>query len=400
MQDLMIITGIFISYVAAFYCAKGLSNSKTYAGLDQRAGRVNVLDGLRGYLALGVFIHHAIMYFYYLGSGDYVRPIQDYSENLGKVSVAIFFIITGFLFTSKLLKLGNKISWYSVYKSRVFRLVPLYLFAVVIISIVVFFETNGALQVSQNELIKDYIKWALFHGDTINGYQGTGMVISGVDWSLKYEWLFYLSLPLVSVLLRVKPLISFVLVGTISLLGSMYPEYYFTFNSRYLLLFFIGGVVAKVQYKKPSTTQAKSRWGQVVFISALLASMIYSHTLDAIHTLMSGILFYCLISGYSQFNILFKKESIILGEISYSIYLLHGMVLYALFYGHSTFSWLADMPLSYFLVIMPAISALVVIVSHLTFKYIEQPGLALGKHKLFNINKVSVILHSAKTQQS
>ena len=398
MPDIVIILGIVLSYIAAFYAAKGLINSPIYHDIEHRSGRVNVLDGVRGYLALGVFIHNGIMYFYYLGSGDYARLIQDYVENLGKVSVAIFFIITGFLFTSKLLKLGDNINWYSVYKSRVFRLVPLYLFAVIVISLVVVYETNATLQVSHNELFKDYIKWALFHGDKINGYESTGMVISGVDWSLKYEWLFYLSLPFVAILLRLNSMISFAFVGVISLLGSIYPDYYFTFNSRYLLVFFIGGLVAKAQHKS-NKTFPKSRLGQIIFMSLVAASMAYNKTLDTLHMIICGLMFYCLISGFSRFNIFSNKASAILGEISYSIYLLHGMILYGLFYTHNTFSWLATMPKSYFLVIIPSISVLVVIISHLTYRFIERPGLALAKSTLFNTNQVTVILHSANDRR-
>ena len=327
MQNLIIVSGIILSYIAAFGCARYLKNASEYRDVAQRKGRFNVLDGLRGYLALGVFIHHGIMYFYFLQTGDYVRPAQDFSENLGKVSVAIFFIITGFLFTTKLLHLGRNVDWYMLFKSRLFRLVPLYAAVVVIISIIVYVETNGTLQVSSQELVKDYIKWALFHGDTINDYQGTGMIISGVDWSLKYEWLFYLCLPLVALLLRANSLILFALVGIIAILGSQTPDYYFTFNSRYFLLFFIGGLIARAQFRHSDSEINKSVLGQVLFVVLLALCLGYQNTLDTMHTMLIGLLFYFLLTGISQFTLLMRKESIILGEISYSIYLIHGIVL-------------------------------------------------------------------------
>jgi len=180
--------GILLSILAAYAAAYSLKELPVYQELRSRSQRFIALDGLRGYLALGVYLHHAVMYWYLFQTGEFSRPPEDIIQNLGKVSVAIFFLITGFLFTNKLLTTKDKIDWIKLYKGRIERLLPLYVFVLIIIASVVLIRTNAQLQVTDVRLVKDVLKWLLFHGGTVNGYADTGMIIAGVDWSLKYEW--------------------------------------------------------------------------------------------------------------------------------------------------------------------------------------------------------------------
>ena len=64
--------------------------------------RTSPLDGLRGILALSVLVHHFyITYMWKTGIG-WIPPSIDYLNNLGTMSVSFFFLITAFLFLSKI----------------------------------------------------------------------------------------------------------------------------------------------------------------------------------------------------------------------------------------------------------------------------------------------------------
>ena len=54
------------------------------------------IDGLRGYLAFGVFVHHAIITLIFLRTGVFDFPPSNFYSQLGQGSVALFFMITGF----------------------------------------------------------------------------------------------------------------------------------------------------------------------------------------------------------------------------------------------------------------------------------------------------------------
>jgi tRNA A-37 threonylcarbamoyl transferase component Bud32 len=76
------------------------------------------IDGLRGYLAFGVFVHHSIITWIFLRTGVIDFPPSNFYSMLGQGSVALFFMITGFLFWSRLLAQGRNHDWLAFGVSR------------------------------------------------------------------------------------------------------------------------------------------------------------------------------------------------------------------------------------------------------------------------------------------
>ena len=129
-----------IAFLVSMLVAKMIGRHKLYSFLSSRSGRYGTLDGLRGYLALSVVFHHYVITWYWKVGGSWGRPPEDYFQNYGKIGVAIFFMITGFLFISKVMGSAGKLNWFMLYESRIFRIFPLYIFAVAIISVVVLYK--------------------------------------------------------------------------------------------------------------------------------------------------------------------------------------------------------------------------------------------------------------------
>lgn len=67
------------------------------------ASRTMTIDGLRGYLAVGVFIHHAVIYYRYLTERIWDNPASSLYTQLGSINVSLFFMITGYLFWGKII---------------------------------------------------------------------------------------------------------------------------------------------------------------------------------------------------------------------------------------------------------------------------------------------------------
>jgi len=87
-------------------------------------------------------------------------------------------------------------------------------------------------------------------------------------------------------------------------------------------------------------------------------------------------------SGNSIFGILSLRASVLLGEISYSIYLLHGVVLYFIFTYWSP-TEISNLTLSEYALFLPIVSLVVVAVSTITFLIIERPAIKAGKNFTF-----------------
>ena len=370
---------ITILSFSAFFCFGYIfTNHPIFKFLIQRKNRFDSIDGLRGYLALSVFIHHFVLTWYWKNTGEWGRPPEAYFQNLGKFGIAVFFMITGFLFISKIISSNKPIDWYRLYQSRVFRIFPLYLFVIVLITIVILFQSNFQINVDVFTLLKSYFRWFIFHGNIINDYSETRRIIAGVDWTLKYEWLFYALLPLIALVIRQGKL-AIILVCLGLLILFLYPvriEYFYTL---YFILFAIGGGAAALS----NELKKQEKWinhplCSLFTLVALIAAVFHPNTFSSIHVLLMTLFFVPITLGNNLFGLLNARPSIFLGEISYSIYLLHGAVLYTLF---SIINFdIGHLPLTSALMWLPIIGLIVVFLSTIAYLLIERPFIQYGKN--------------------
>ena len=98
--------------------------------ISPQTGRFKSIDGLRGYLAFFVFIHHSAIWYFLLREHQWGLPPSRVYSHFGPTSVSLFFMITSFLFFSKLIEAkGKNIDWLKLYTSRFLRIFPLYIFS-------------------------------------------------------------------------------------------------------------------------------------------------------------------------------------------------------------------------------------------------------------------------------
>jgi len=378
MDDL---TKIFISIVAmvvAYVLAQGVVRLRAFDYLSSRRGRFGAVDGLRGYLALFAFIHHFVLTWYWRNTGDWNYLPESYFNNIGYVGVHIFFMITGFLFVSKLLRDSGNTNWFRLYKSRIFRIYPLYLVALVVISFIVFYQSSFQVNVEPLKIIKQYVKWFIYHGSTINDFGNTTQINAGVHWTLKYEWVFYLSLPFIAAVMARGSVAVVVLLLSVWVL-FFYPQQIVSISTFYFLLFAVGGLTAYFSLLElPFAERMKSAGWSVAAILGLLAGIFYPDSQSLVHVLSISLFFVPVALGNDMFGLFMNRASILLGEISYSIYLLHGIVLYVLF-SLVLSQYPVNTSLFDFLYVMPLVSLLVIITSTLTFLMIEKPCINYGR---------------------
>jgi peptidoglycan/LPS O-acetylase OafA/YrhL len=175
------------------------------AGSRLRIGRIAALDGLRGVAALVVVIHHTLLL-----SNQFIRPYRDPEPNSfgdvywwltytplhvlwdGAAAVFVFFVLSGFVLA--LPSRSRPINWRSYYPARLIRLyVPVWaavgIAVVWTVSITHSAEgsswLSGHAPLSPSGILRDVT--------LVLGRPGS--VIS-VLWSLKWEVIFSLLLPL------------------------------------------------------------------------------------------------------------------------------------------------------------------------------------------------------------
>jgi peptidoglycan/LPS O-acetylase OafA/YrhL len=122
----------------------------------------------------------------------------------GQASVMFFFMITGFLFWSKAITSRGRPIWRVLYINRYFRIAPLYFFATSLMLLIVLGASNFHLRVSFLTFAQEIWPLSLagfYSADApINTYPSPSLILAGVTWTLRFEWLFYLLILPVSAL--------------------------------------------------------------------------------------------------------------------------------------------------------------------------------------------------------
>ncbi len=116
---------------------------------------------------------------------------------------------------------------------------------------------------------------------------------------------------------------------------------------------------------------------------AIAFSLFYPNTLDIVHVLSISFFFILVTLGNDMFGLFSLKSSQFLGEISYSIYLLHGIVLY-LSFKYFFFVNIRNVTLISYLKYMPVLGLAVIILSSLTYVFIEKPGIDFGRRYILS----------------
>jgi peptidoglycan/LPS O-acetylase OafA/YrhL len=288
------------------------------ASTATKDARIADLDALRGLAALAVVLfHYTTRYDALYGHGS--RPWLDLPW--GHFGVQLFFGISGFVI---FMTLDRTRSLADFAVSRASRLYPAYWTAMVA-------TTAVMLVAGRNELL---VSPAIFAANftMLQSFAGLPSV-DGVYWTLAVELAFYVAMAALWQL-RLLGRIELILLGWISLkwvwtfapaLAGVEPSWLLgALLVQQHIPFFAIGIVA---YRLRSGT-ADPRWPAAVIAAALVtvaACDDFAHLLVA--ALTAGVLLLVALRGLEQLT---ARLLVWLGSISYSLYLLHQYIGFAL----------------------------------------------------------------------
>lgn len=308
-----------------------------------QTNRLDKLDAWRAICCLGVLWIHC----WHLNGSI---PISFFGLNIAKPlsllgnGVDFFFVISGFCMYYFYINKLNRFSL-NVYKnfilSRLYRIMPVYSFSL-IIYILVFFN--------QQDFAKS-IELFMANLFLLQNFS-TDLEVSSHFWSIATEWHFYIAFPLILYInFNKKNFIGYFIILTIAiLLMGIYALTVNKNNDLHLPVRFVEfscGIIMAYYYKSKNILESKS-YLKLILGFVLLFLGRYLNT-DSILNYSSNNLCYSItkILGYSLltsgfavilfltidyksniFNFLKWKPLIFVGKISYSFYLWHGIVLY------------------------------------------------------------------------
>lgn len=284
-------------------------------------------------------------------------------------------MITAFLFWGRVLDEKFNLNWKEFYIGRLFRITPLYWLAVIFLFVLLAVKTNFNIHVPLKDLVEQVFIWIL-PGTVkiqplINGYEHTRTLIAGVTWTLYYEWLFYLFLPVMVIFARRKTIYVLLPIIIAFLFAHKIEKFLFA-------MFLIGMLSAEIIRKIPKINgdgKLKSAIA-LMFICATLFGAKTAYSWSSV--ILLGAFFYLVSSGASLFGLLKTKSAIRLGHISYGIYILQGAVLTVILSPVFLGDFSKNGPMQFWLT-NAVIAFTLVVISALAYFFIEKPGIRLGK---------------------
>jgi len=320
-------------YATSAKVAVGWGNT-TRAGV--KPPRCDALDGFRGLLAMGVFLHHALFFWPHFLHGQGWRDPTP-ARLFGDSRVVLFFMMTSLIFYGRLLDSGREgVDWLRLFVSRLLRLGPVYWLAMLlmfgVVAVATIWHVDGAgtgiVQRTWSDILRSVEIWlgfSMLGMPPIDAYMNTRLIVAGVTWTLPFEWAFYFVLPALALPFRIAmPLWALVLgLGGVMWLFAWAPDPLFAGP-------YLGGMAAALLVRMPRLAPLlRSRPAAVFALLGMTGVMCLFQTVYAFWPMLLLALTLAIVAaGNSLFGLLTLRFARWLGTLSYGIYLLHGLVLY------------------------------------------------------------------------
>lgn len=356
--------------------------------------RLAYLDALRGFAALYVVVHHVnLMPKPALLVPDWLKALVGF----GGSGVTLFFIVSGFSMCLSWERHAATASPFkSFYVNRLTRIAPLFYFWLVlaILRDVVFkgpAGLHGTFEICAN---------ALFLFNLYEPFQ-TGIVWA--SWTIGVEMLFYAVFPFIkragfdnlmkTSLLLALSLAVVVMTRDITAAAphAAQPSLRTLFDGLgffFALPVFLMGVVT---YHVHDLLQiAKTGSPRIWLVRLLLPSALVALSMLAAYHPTGEVWYYMAAVGYSMLllgfsawgrNMIVNPFTSYLGKISYSLYLNHPTLVFILIPVYLAIYKLGFGTVVAFFMCATLTAIILVPISHLTFRFIETPGMAWGKRR-------------------
>ncbi|HEO8932587.1 TPA: acyltransferase [Serratia marcescens] len=316
------------------------------------SGQINSVQILRGIAALVVILYHTNHKTIHLGMQ------ADNVFSWGEIGVDIFFIISGFIM---MLVTEKQISKLKFFKDRVTRIIPAY-WTVTLIALIAFLLAPSLVNSSGGEtgVVQSFTLIKI-------PYDIKFLVQNG--WTLTFEFFFYIILAFFINQERVRKLgfslLAFIIIDMLFATINKDAESFLNDPIKYEFIF-----GASLYLILSGTLREKLTGIAFIIIAALSAtsmSFTYTRTIEAG---LPALIFVLTIISIERVLISHKdkvKPMLYLGEISYSLYLVHPFVIQAIAIAAKKIKYLQNTSVFFLLVIVVSIIA-----SHVFYMIIEK----------------------------
>lgn len=300
----------------------------------QNHNTIESMEGLRAFAAFMVFlVHYAAQALAWVPTRTFEAEFIFYIRYFGATGVDFFFILSGYLIYGMLINKDLRLNSYI--KRRLKRIYPTFLSVMFVYLILSFIFPNESKLPGGTVENTIYILQCLL---LLPGVFDIKPIMS-VAWTLSYEMLFYLLVPIVITALRIKrwPESRRVLFLVIIAVTGFYISLDYPTHVR--MLMFVSGMLI---FELKKNTSFHIRFNNPLLILILTFSLMFlvryhfstNYKVASVVIMFFGYGTVCLLS-FNKNNNLGKLFSHYMmrwfGNMSYSYYLIHGLTLKVLF---------------------------------------------------------------------
>lgn len=305
--------------------------------------RIPELDGLRGIAILLVVSFHYLNNQLINNESNLARIIAKITS-FGWTGVDLFFVLSGFLIGSILIRTRDSENYFKTFfMRRLLRIVPNYyllLFIYLFINAIGYFDTNDFL--TGNKVIPFWSYFAMLHNLFMSKLQNLGNDAISVTWSIGIEEQFYLLFPFLLFFLRKKwipaLLVLIILAAPVFRLqfDHWIPPYVLLYCRMDALAF---GILIAYFYEQGFLYEMGKKYSFlllfILFACVLTITLLYLifNDLGVFRNTLLSIIFSISIifalSGKENLYRRFLRNNMLgwVGTISYSLYLFHYLIL-------------------------------------------------------------------------
>lgn len=345
--------------------------------VESKGGQIEVLEILRGIAAFVVFCAHVTAYFRVLAPGSRA------SSYLGDLGVIIFFMLTGYLFWGQIL--SGRLALDSFLQKRIRRLVPL---GVAVIGTVTLLDwvQSGFVWPTLKQLQDGARNFGFGFVPVQDVFTPEMYLRINTIWSLRWEWLFYLCLPLFAVKRN-----HWAMTGLAAMMFVLF------FNVRdlwtsvetegcFIIAFYLGALGCQLGPNGPLYSRLSQR-SRVMLAATLFLAFVSGTILryfvegapearvrHLVFVLIASLLFFTfpLVADVKRLTSSWLgKAAMHMGRISYSVYLWQLVIIYYVI--HRSLSGVDINTAGWFYGSIVFLTFAVVTVSHFSFRHIEVP---------------------------
>jgi peptidoglycan/LPS O-acetylase OafA/YrhL len=374
--------------------------------------RLAYIDALRGIAILMVVIVH---------TSQQVKNLPSWVASLsaqGMYGVQLFFLISGFsIFLSFDRRSGSeKKPLLNFFIRRFFRIAPLF-YCAIIFNLIIYgfgprYWLGDASEVTWANIIANFTFINGFNPYWINS-------VVTVGWAVAIEMQFYLIAPylyrkvkdleqaigLALIVIIFSQILIFILKGN-SLISSdrLWNDYLYLCLLNQLPVFVLGfvlyflmintGILSKSdRYQTYPSENVLHKRAFLIFIIAIYLSLSIMSRYKILPTHIAYSIVFLLLTlslALNSFSLLVNPLMVEIGQISYSIYLLHFPILFKLNQWCSNLLSINEIsiePIYYFICLFIILIGIVLPLSYLTNKTIEKKGMIVGNKLISNLEK-------------